>query len=153
METMKDSERNVLMKFLNTIVGKLTLLVTIVTSISLLVPVARDFIIGDEIENNTEEIYEYIDKQIEQKDSVAKDWLFHFKMEISRIDERYEMDSLDEIKGEMYHAIGLRADDNGALIYRDRYGNQYPVRADTEQQRYMYRVPDGTWYWCYFEEL
>ena len=147
-----------LTKILENKAAKLTLLVSLITSISFLTPIVTDFLIGDTIKDNNEEVYKYIDQEIEKvkiemylADEEAQGWLGHFLIEINRIDYRYREDSLEDIRKKEWHQVGLRANKDGALVYRNRYMGQYPVRANWEKQRYEYKDSGGDWTPCFFE--
>ena len=141
-------------KILENKVAKIGLLVSLITGLQFFVPWAQDLIVGDKIENNNAEVYEYIDSQNELQDSISFDWELYFIEEFIRVDSRYIRDSLKNAEKNRYFAVGLRADkETGTLHYRDRWGVMTPVRGDDSVQRYMFRKQsDGTWHWCYYEE-
>jgi len=145
-------EDSIFWKFAKSTGGKISVIVGLIVGLQFLIPWAREIIIGDKIENSNQEVYDYIDQKLDENKTEADEWLVYFLDEVERIDDRYSQDSLKADKRNQWHAVGLRADDSGTLKYRDRYGNQFPIRADVAQQRYMFKAKDNQWYWCYFEE-
>lgn len=143
-----------LTKILEKKAARVTAIVALITGYTFLGPWLRDQIIGDEIINNNEEIYEYVDRENKKQDSLSFEWELYFVQEFIRVDERYEKDSLLDADKNRYFAVGLRADkETGALHYRNREGILSPVKPNDTLKIYMFK-PDGTAVWlpCYYEE-
>lgn len=141
-------------KILNHTASRVAAIVALVTGLQFLIPEVQDYIVGDEIDSNNREVYQYIDQENKKQDSISFDWEVYFLQEFIRLDDRYTKDSIKNEKKDRYFAVGLRADkETGALHYRSREGKLYPVRPNDTLKIYMFR-PDGTDVWvpCYYEE-
>ncbi len=144
--------------WLGSINGKLTLVIALLSGLNFFMPVIRKAIIGEDIENLEQVCRKYTDEQIESKQSEAETYLdiimediVKIKGEITYLKNYVKNDSLSK-KNIRWFPVGLFADKNGVMHYRNNLQGQYPVRPNYTKQKYEYKDHDGDWVPCYFEK-
>jgi len=145
-------EKKTIWTMLSSTNGKMGLIIAFVTGLQFLGPEVRSWIVGDEVTQVTNYVDQEVEKVRQECQLETGEWISYFLEEIYRIDHRYTQDSLDAEKINQWHAVGLRANKDGAMIYRDPFQAQYPVRANFEEKKYYYRDHEGDWVPCYFEK-
>lgn len=132
--------------------GKIALVVGFFVGYQELMPIIKDVLgLTDDMKQTELNCNAYTDQKIEEKEGKAEMYLDILMNDVVEIKEELRQDSIADAQKEWF-AVGLRANKDGAYIYRDRFQAQYPVRPDFVEGCYYYRDHEGDWIKCYFEK-